>query len=150
METHRISSSATLLLLLMVPTLWAVFFGLFTLAMWIGGSDVTPLFSNPAIRWSVTVFYLFGLLLLRASFLRLKRIELDKDSIYITNFFKHARYSHESIEKMQKLNFGLFSILHIRLKEKGIFGQKIIALLAKSKFDQFMPLYPKLLEMLSD
>ena len=132
----------------MVPTLWVVFFGLFTLAMWIGGSDVTPLFGNPAIRWGATIFYIVGLLLLRASFLRLKRIELDKDSIYITNFFKHVRYSHDSIEKMRKLDFGLFSLLHIRLREKGIFGQKIIALLAKAKFDQFMPLYPNLIEKL--
>lgn len=78
---------------------------------------------------------------------RLRRVELDKQFVYVTNFFKNARYPYHQVDYVDEKNLILFSLGKIRLKIKGIFGRNIYYIrsqakhkLAEEKFEVFRDL----------
>ena len=130
---RRISSSLTLFFRIFVPVFWVVFFGAFTI-----GLLVTPqlpaVLDNLFFRVGLVVFYLTGLALLYFTVLRLKRVEIDPDFVYVTNYLKTYRYPFHNIESIRETNLLLFHVATIRFREKGSFGKKIHFLESRFKF----------------
>lgn len=139
-STSRISSSFTLFFRLFVPIFWAVFFGAFTI-----GLLVTPqlpaVIDNIYFRIGLVVFYLSGLALLYFTILRLKRVEIDADFVYVTNYLKTYRYPFHNIESIHEVNLGIFQLATFRFKEKGSFGKKIHFLESRIKFQNALSDY---------
>ena len=144
----RLSSSATLLLTLFVPMGWAVFFGSFTIAVFVSSSFQGSIMGSWIFRIGLLLFYILGLLLLKYTLLRLKRIEIDDNHLYAYNYFKSFRYDHDSVETINDLDFLLFHLGKITLKEKGSFGKHLYFLQSKQKFRSFLPQVPRLYEKL--
>lgn len=148
MMSKRISSSITLLLRLFVPVFWLVFFGAFSIAILFFSQENMPQFQTIGFRIGVIVFYLIGVLFLYFTFLKLKRVEVDQDFVYVTNYFKNFRYPYHNIESISVTNLLLFQLTTLRLKEKGSFGKKIHFLQSKIKFIQAATEIPALRELL--
>ena len=148
MPIRRISSSATLGLKLFVPTFWIVFFGSLTIAILISGLGKSPLFGSLIFKVGTGLFFLLGVVLQYFTIMQLKRVELDQEHLYVTNYFKSYRYTHDSIEKINQQDFGLFKLGRIYLKSEGSLGHKITFLQSKQKFDDFVQSHPSLAEKL--
>lgn len=129
----RISSSLTLFFRLFVPIFWLVFFGAFTLGVLVL-SESSPLFGNLYFKIGVVIFYLVGATFLYLTLLRLKRVEIDADFVYVTNYFKTYRYPFHNIASIHETNLIIFRLVSIRFLEKGSFGSKIYFLASRVKF----------------
>ncbi len=140
----QVSSNITLLLRLLLSTFWLVFFGLFTLAVL---TRDTPYFGNiPAFlfKTGVVVFYLGGVVLLYFTLLKLKRVEMNDEFIYATNYFRHRRYPWSNVEKIVEKDFGLFSVFVIHLIEPGKFGRKLPFIASRKRLAYLLKQKPEL------
>lgn len=140
---QRISSNATLFLKIFIPTIWLVFFGLFSIAVLI--SEVSYFGPVPALwmKTGLVAFLLLGFLFFYFTFFRLKRVELDELYVYASNYFKTARYPYHNVEKITERDLGLFHIVWIYLKVPGQFGKKLTFLLDESMLKDFLAKYPE-------
>lgn len=129
----RISSSFTLFFFMFVPVFWLVFFGAFTAASFIYSGDIA-FFQNIAYKIGIIVFYLTGVVFLFFTLLRLKRVEIDENFVYVTNYFRTYRYPFHNISSVTEINLLFFRLCTIRFVEKGSFGKKIHFLESRIKF----------------
>ncbi len=124
----RLSSSMTLFLALFVPVFWMVFFGSFVFFSWLTADEDLPLRSPDHFRWTVTaIFLVFGFLIYNY-LLKLRRVELEEDMIYVTNYFRTTRIPISRITKIDHKNFLGLKYATIQLDFKSSFGQKISCL----------------------
>lgn len=147
---RRISSSASLFLKIFLPTFWLVFFGALTAGILISGDDKDPLFGNWMFKAGVIGFFLVGALVLYFTLMQLKRVEFDREYIYVTNYFKTVRYKLEDIDHLSETNLAILHLGHIWLKAKGIFGRKITFLQSRQKFDDFIKADPAMASLLNE
>ena len=124
----HVSSNWTLFLKILFPILWGVFFGLTTIIFWLSKEPSVgsmPIFN---FRLLITSFFITGMAVLYFSLMQLKRVEIDDNFLYITNYKDTARYPFHNIEKLEEANYFLFKIVHVHFKEAGIFGKKAVFL----------------------
>ena len=133
---QRISTNLTLFYKFFIPVFYIAFFGAFT---WV--SFTLSGISLPTRLLIVVLFVLTGLLLY-FTFFQLKRVEIDEEHIYVTNYFKHLRYSHNSVEKIVERDFMLFRIATIHLHQSGSFGKKLIFVPSGSLYNDFWKNHP--------
>jgi nitrate reductase NapE component len=134
---QRVSSNLTLALVIFLPILWITFFGAFTLAIWVYKMDYYGTLPGATLRLGMLGFWLAGLLVFVFTIWRLKRVEIDHEYLYVTNYFKHVRYPLVQIAHFEVKDWRLFKIISIRLQAKGSFGQHIIFLPSGSAFETF-------------
>lgn len=146
----RISSSATLFFKIFLPTSWIVFFGAFTFAVMISGVGKSPLFGNWIFKLGLLASYLLGLIVLYLTLMRLKRVEIDPEYLYATNYFRAVRYPLVDIERITEMSLIFIHLGSIHLKERGIFGKKILFLQSRQKFADFVKSDPAMSQLLYD
>lgn len=127
---ERLSSSLTLMVKFFIPVFWLCFFGAFTLAVWVTDEHVGPL-GFMGFRIGLTLFYVLGAAFLALTLMRLKRVEADSDYLYVTNYFRTARYPYELIEKVSTTDLRAFSVATVRLRQSGIFGRRFVFLVSR-------------------
>ncbi len=132
----RISSNLTLFYKFFLPIFWIVFFGAVTVTIWALSVRIGNL-SPMTFAIIATIFYLAGILFFYWATLRLHRIEIDENYIYISNYFKHYRYLHKDIEKIIRKKRPIFSTAQVHLKGKGSLGKRIRFIPSSSLFDDF-------------
>lgn len=135
---QRISTNLTLFYKLFIPTFYLAFFGAFTI--------VSLTFKAIPLLWHIIIVVLFlaSGTLLYFTLLQLKRVEIDAQHLYVTNYFKHFRYSLDSVEKIVEKDYTLFRIATIHLHQKGSFGQKMIFIPSGSLYNDFWKNHPEL------
>ena len=134
----NLSTNWTLILKIFFPIFWGVLFGLMTIAFWV--SDV-PYVGNMSIfnfRLLITSFFLTGLAVMYFSVMQLKRVEVDKDFLYVTNYKDTARYPFHNIKKIEEANYFLFKIVKVYFKTAGIFGQKVVFLANQFRLEKVL------------
>jgi len=139
---RRISSSATLFLKIFLPTSWLVFFGALTFAVLISGDGKDPILGNWTFKGGILSFFILGALILYFTLMQLKRVEFDREHLYVTNYFKTVRYRLQDVEFISEINLIAFHLGHIRLKASGVFGRKINFLQSRQKFEDFIKADP--------
>lgn len=141
---ERVSSNLTLFLKFFVPVFWLVFFGGFTLASLL--STYSYVGNIPALYFKigVVVFYLSGILMFAFTLLRLVRVELGPDQVYVTNYFKHIQYSLDSVESLEVSRFGFFTVGSLRLKAKGSLGRRLTFVVNNSRLEDFWEKHPEI------
>lgn len=143
---HRISSNFTLGLRIFVPTIWCVFFGAFTIAFLISNGEGSAFINSWTFRISWTAGFILVLLLIRQSIWKLRRVEVDSDFIYVTNYFKTARYPFHNIETIRSISLGLFWLGVIHYKQAGIFGKKSYFMQKRARLLEVLPMIEELQE----
>ena len=143
MQTINISSGLTLFVKFILPIMSLGVFLPFLL--WLTTADsVNYSGSLPigVVRILVISFLISLLLLLRFTLMRLMRVEVDATHIYVSDYFKTARYTFESVERIDDQVILLFRVPVIRLKEAGIF-KKNIYFWAGSTFQEVLEEFPE-------
>ncbi len=74
--------------------------------------------------------------------MRLKRVELDGEFVYVTNYFKTFRYPYSNVERMDESDYLFFRSMHIHLKEGGNFGKRITFVVSQKLMDDFLKGHP--------
>ncbi|MEN0045836.1 MAG: hypothetical protein AAF806_02120 [Bacteroidota bacterium] len=140
----RLSSNWTLFYKFFVPVFWAVLIGACVIATW--AVKITPLpgLSPTTFGLILTAVYLTVLLFLYFFTMRLKRVEVDEEYIYITNYFKNYRYPHQDIDFIKSPNRSLFSIATLRLKAAGSLGSTIKYLEVREWLGDFLKKHPEI------
>ena len=140
---QRVSSSATLILKFFIPTFWIVFFGMLTISLWFVEFDFYGRIPKLYMQLGMTTIYLLVVLLLWKTIMGLKRVEMDENYVYSTNYFKTFRYPYKSIEKVSQKNYLFFRTLSFYLNDKGSFGKKFTCLQSQKLFDDFIKDHPR-------
>lgn len=143
---QRISTNATLFFKFFIPVFWLVFFGAFLSAIFTYGAEMASSFGSTGFRIGAVLFYLSGLVLFYFTLFPLKRIEVDTDFVYVTNYFKAYRYPWHNIESISDSSFLFFTVAQVHLKEKGHFGKKIPFLASRRLYTSFWEEHPELAE----
>jgi len=139
-----LSRNTTLFWRVFFPTFWMVFFGCFILATFLIGAERSSLLGSTSFRMGIIAFYVAGILLLLRFPMRLKRVEIDDHFIYVSDFFKTARYPFSHIKKVVEKDFLIFHPITIYLDNKGIFGDRVTFLSRKDNFETHFASRPDL------
>ncbi|NNE29948.1 MAG: hypothetical protein HKN16_09935 [Saprospiraceae bacterium] len=139
---QRISTNATLILKFFIPTVWITFFGAVTIAAFLTKGTFYGIPEGP-FKAIVFAFFAIGFLFLWWAVLRLKRMEIDEEYVYVTNYFKTYRYPFSSVEKLNLKDFKFFKTLEVQLKEPGSFGESMTCVISEKLFFEYMQEHPK-------
>lgn len=134
-KSIRVSSNITLILRLFIPTFSIVFFGLTAVAMLFADSYSLPFPAVPGIRFILFGFFVLCFLIMYFTIMKLKRVELSKTQILISNYFKTYAYQFRDIKSVKKYNLFIVKLWIVRLKYKGKFGTRIPFILNKAQMD---------------
>lgn len=143
LKQYRLSSNSTLFLKIVLPTVWMVFFVLLMVVMFLVEPEDNPFMTNPFVRYGILFGFLFIFFIAYRTILRLKRVDADKDHIFVSNYFKTYRYKLKDIKTIEEVDFGLFLVLSIVLHQEGKFGRNIPFLLNRPTFDDFIQSHPE-------
>ncbi len=139
----RLSSNATLVLKIFIPTFWTVFFGMLVLAIFISDHEDILLLNNPYVKYGSLAFFVCFFTLFYFTIMTLKRVDIDQNNIYISNYFKTYRYPFKDILRTKEIDFALFTVLKTELKNKGSLGKKFTYILNKASFNHYLSKYPE-------
>lgn len=140
---QRISSNTTLFFRLFVPTFWAVFYGLFTVVLFLADNSTVNIFQSDWLKYSNLIFYLSSLLILYLTVFQLKRVELSEEGIFVTDYFKTVKYTYDSVESISYKKYPGFKLGNLRLREKGFFGTNISFILKKGYLEEYIQKNPE-------
>lgn len=121
----RLSSSLTLGFALFFPVFWFVLFGCLTLFILALDPEDLPI-SNPAVfKMSLSIGFLFFGFLIYIGPMKLKRVEIENDQLFVTNYFKTITFNAQHVTGINvQSHFGL-TLVTLKLDYKSSFGRKI-------------------------
>ena len=93
-------------------------------------------------------FFIVGILVIRFTVWRLKRMDIDKGYLYITDYFKTFRYTLDSVSSIEFFSIAWLKFLKIKLKEKGRLGNVFIVLIEKKMWDSYCAAHPEILQLI--
>ena len=93
-------------------------------------------------------FFLLGSTLLYLTLMQLKRVDMDEEYMYVSNYFKTVRYPYPAIDKIKERDWLLFHTVHVRFREAGTFGNGIVFLCRGKKLTRFLSTHPGAAERL--
>ena len=147
---QRVSTNLTLVYKIFLPTFWIVFFGLFGGYVWLYNTESISGFTADHFKLFYLLFFAIFFTLFYFSIMSLKRVEMDAEGIYITNYFKHAKYPYPNIEKIVESPFPFVKVVTIFFKKPGQFGKKVFFIPSKRRFQQFLINHPEVSKNLMD
>lgn len=121
----RLSSNKTLIIAIFLPLTWFVFFGAFGAAIWLTDPEDIISVSGHYSRIFYSIFFILIGALIYWKMMSFRRVEYDKEFIYISNYFKTVKTPFHQVANITKYNFIGSLIIKINLKHKGLFGNKI-------------------------
>ena len=138
----RLSSNWTLVFKIAFPVFYISFFGLFVLAVFLVEKEMWPLYLT-SFRIGLVATYALFILLLRATVMRLRRVEYSGVHLIASNYFKTYRYRVEDVEAIHTYNLLLATIGRITLKEKGVWGRRMFFLAKTVNLETFLHQHPQ-------
>ena len=136
--TKQLSSSLTLMWAVAVPTMWSAFFGIFTLAIFFSSRTYYGFVSATVLKIIIPLILIVGLLLMYLTIMRFKRIDIDADFLYATNYIKTYRYPWHNVKNIKTKKGLFFNKGTISLKEGGQFGSEFTFLLSNRRWREFI------------
>lgn len=141
---QRISNNITLILKLFIPTFWFVFFTSFLVAVFFIDPDKIPFLGSIQFKIGYLVLYALFALFLILTVMRLKRIDMSKEKVFVSNYVKTYSYNYQDIEKIDESNYFIFRLITIHLKAKGAFGKKVFFIPSYKNYEFFTKSNPEL------
>jgi len=136
--TKQLSSSLSLLWAVAVPTMWSAFFGIFTIAVFMSDRTYYGFVSATMLKIIIPIVLFGGLLIMYLTIMRFKRVDIDGDFLYATNYIKTYRYPWHNVEHIKTKKGIFFNKGIISLKKGGEFGSNMTFLLSNRRWRQFM------------
>jgi hypothetical protein len=142
-KTFNVSSNSTVFLKYFLPTIWTVFFGTLFVVILFAGQVRVGSMDSTIFKFVYGFAFLSIIALLYFTVFKLKRVELNEKSVYVTNYVKIYRYPFSSIESIKSYHYGWSLIYRIELKEAGFFGKRITFLAHKKRLVNFLKENPE-------
>ena len=139
---ERVSTNLTLFYKFFIPVFWLVFFGSVTVASLLYSFEYIGQIPAPTFRLIMILIFLSGAVTLYITLLRLKRVEMSEDFIYVTNYFKNFRYPYHNVEGIRTSRFLFFRVATLTLREPGSFGKNILFIPSGQRFEAFFEEHP--------
>lgn len=146
---QQISSSWSLFWKLFFPTFYLVFFGLGNLVFWLSNLENYDQSELLIMKVFFGAGFLLGLLLFYRTVWKIKRVDMDESFIYVSNYFKTARYAFDQIEKITEKQILGRRVVSVYLTGKGVFGHHFSFITDKVRYDHFFKNNPVLAERYS-
>lgn len=141
---HRVSSNLTLVLRIFLPIFWAIFFGAFLVALLFVHYEGPGYLHTWQFRLGAVLFYTGGLVIQFFTFLRLRRVEVSDDFLYVTNYLRTARYPFHNVAEIRTTRLPVLNLGSVVLNQPGIFGRKIYFLHSSEAFERVILVHPEL------
>lgn len=138
---ERVSTRLTVFLKFFFPTIWIVFFGTLTLIILVSDNIVISGYSQSMFRLLVLAFFLTGTGFLYYAFMSLKRVDMDNQYMYVTNYLKAFKYPFHNVASIREKDFILFKAVTVIFREEGSFGKRI-TFLTSPNFYKFLAANP--------
>lgn len=146
---QRVSTNLTLFYKFFIPIFWIVLFGSITAAVLLSSRTAFGSIPGNQFRIGITIFFLSGVVILGLTLMQLKRVEMDDEFVYVTNYFKHFRYPYHNIENLHETRFFFLKVVTITLKKPGSFGKKMTFIASNRLYRSFWEEHPELYEKLT-
>ena len=141
---QRISTNATLFLKFFIPIFWIVFFGAVMLATLLYKFEYIGDVKAINFKLGMGFAYITGVAMFAFTLMRLKRVEMDHDFVYVTNYFKNVRYPFHNIERIEVSSFLFVKIASLTLRVPGMFGKTIRFVPVVSRLKYFLNKHPEI------
>jgi hypothetical protein len=137
-QTECITSTATLFWRVFVPVFGTVFLAGLTFAMILISEENLAL-PIPALwaRLAVVVLFTAWFILVKKTIWRLKRVDVNAEYLFVTNFWQTVRYPWSDVEKTEESRRMGRRLAHFHLRAAGRFG-RVISFLPASHYDELM------------
>ncbi|HQX45096.1 MAG: hypothetical protein IPP06_18210 [Saprospiraceae bacterium] len=132
---NRISSNATLFFVIFLPTFWLVFFGSLGLGLWMSSAEDISFTSASLLKIVYLILFLGFGTIIYFTLLRLKRIEIDSNYLYITNYLKTIKVPFSEVNDLHVKSLFFRSVGRITFNYKTFFGKKIYFLCNSEHYD---------------
>ena len=139
----QVSSNATLILRLFFPVLLGVFFGALTIYFWVDRRAFYGPLDGTAVRLAITAFYLGMMGLFFFTVWRLRRVEMSRDWVYVTDFFRQARYPWTNVAAVTETSLGIAKLVRVRFHAPGSFGESALFVASGSRWASFKEEHPE-------
>jgi hypothetical protein len=133
---------------IVLPIFWIVMMGGITVAILLSKFAGIGNTSSLSVKLVMLFVFVTGTLFLAFTLMRLKRIEVGQEGVYVTNYFKNVRYPFSEVDGITTTSLVLFSVGTLHLKGKGSFGKSITFIPSPSRFYSFFEENPGLKERL--
>ncbi len=140
---QQVSSNLTLMLRIFIPVLLAVFFGAFTLYFLFDQRAYYGNVSGTTVRVGFVAFYVAMLAFFAFTLWRLRRVEMGRDWVYVTDYFRQARYPWGNIREVRETSLGIGRLVRVRFYEPGSFGESALFLASGSRWQLFKEEHPE-------
>ena len=132
---NRISSNATLFFVIFLPTFWLVFFGSLGLGLMMSSAEDISFTSASLLKITYLVFFIGFGLIIYFTLLRLKRIEMDANFLYVTNYLKTIKVPLHAVSELHVKSLFFRSVGRITFNYRSSFGRKVYFLCNTEHFD---------------
>ncbi|WP_116125480.1 hypothetical protein [Lewinella sp. IMCC34183] len=134
----RLSSNLTLFLKLFLPVFWTTIMVGVTLVAWFAPEHYFGGIPLQSLRYGVVFLLLMGVGTFWLALWPLKRVETNGEYLYVSNYFRTARYHLvEDVEEITENRFLFFKLATVRLRGPGTFGRNLRFLTSRKQFDTF-------------
>ena len=134
---HQVSSQLTLFLRLFIPVFFGVFVGALTAYIMMRDQAYYNNLKGEYVRFGLLAFYLSSMALLAFTVWRLRRVEMSREWVYVTDYFRQARYPWSNVESVSETGVGPLKLVNVRLFEPGSFGRRVTFLASASRWRMF-------------
>ncbi len=146
----QVSSGWTLAFRLFLPTLWISVFGTLFIASFTLHQPYIGTFPANNVRFGLFLFVCTFVFIFYKTVLQLKRVELNENSIFITNYFTNVKYPIMDIDRLVLSKGILFDYVSIQLLGKGIFDKRMKFLLSKKRMQKYLEFNPDFIQYITN
>ena len=139
---QQVSSNLTLMLRLFFPVLLGVFFGALTVYLWVDRRAYYGPIDGTALRLVVTAAYLGLMAFFYLTVWRLRRVEMSRDWVYVTDYFRQARYPWTNVAGVTETPLGFLRLVRVRFHAPGSFGESALFVASGSRWRLFKEEHP--------
>ena len=134
----RLSSNATLFLKLFVPVFWTTILLGLTAVIWLAPEHYFGGVPLQSLRYAILLVLVAGVGTFALALWPLKRVETDGQSLYVTNYFKTARYRLvEDVAEIREGRFLFLKVCTVVLKAGGTFGRNLRFVASRKAYADF-------------
>ena len=138
----QVSTNLTLFYRLFIPIFSLVFLGALLIFLWLHPQAYYGNLRGDYLRYGATAVFAMLVLLLALTVWRLRRVEMNREWVYVTDFFRQARYPWAGVAGVRETPLGIFSVVHVDLAQAGTFGKSVTFLASVSRWRMFKEEHP--------
>jgi hypothetical protein len=147
---QRVSSQLTIVLRIVLPTVWFTSIASIVILLGWAVRGKAGLFGNPFIWLGLLLILGSGFALIKLILLRFYRVDMDRQFVYVSNYFKTYKYPFSEVESINDSKTLPGRVFRITLRSKGSFGKYIYFLASQVLWQDFQKEHPGLIEVKSD